>query len=58
MIITDMMKRTEMLFIGSAIMDSIIRGFEPKPVSATGYRAESCTFSVGGEAVNGARAAI
>ena len=38
-------------------MDSLIRGFDPEPVSASGYRAESGTLSVGGEAVNEAMAA-
>lgn len=41
------------VFIGTAIMDSIIRGFDPEPVSVTGYRADSSALSVGGEAVNG-----
>jgi sugar/nucleoside kinase (ribokinase family) len=39
-----------------AIMDSIIRGFDPVPVSATGYRAETGVLSVGGDAVNEAEA--
>ena len=47
----------ELLTIGTALVDSIIKGFDPKPVSASGYRAESGTLSVGGEAVNGAIAA-
>lgn len=45
--------KTDVVFIGTAIMDSIIRGFDPEPVSVTGYRAESGTLSIGGEAVNG-----
>ena len=38
--------------IGTALVDSIIRGFDPEPVSASGYRADSCSLNVGGEAVN------
>ena len=38
--------------IGTALVDSIIRGFDPEPVSASGYRAQSCSLNVGGEAVN------
>ena len=34
------------------MIDSIIRGFDPQPVSASGYRADSCILNVGGEAVN------
>ena len=47
----------DIVFIGSAIMDSIIKGFDPKPVSSAGYRAESGTLNAGGEAVNGSIAA-
>ena len=46
------MNKYDIVCIGTAIMDSIIRGFEPEPVSATGYRAESGSLNVGGEAVN------
>ncbi len=35
-----------------ALVDSIIRGFDPKPVSASGYRAVSGSLNAGGEAVN------
>lgn len=35
-----------------ALVDSIIKGFDPNPVSASGYRASSCTLNAGGEAVN------
>ena len=35
-----------------ALVDSIIRGFDPEPVSASGYRAESGSLNAGGEAVN------
>ncbi len=46
------MSKFDIVCIGTAIMDSIVRGFDPEPVSATGYRAESCSLNVGGEAVN------
>ncbi len=42
----------DIICIGMALVDSIIRGFDPKPVSASGFRAESCSLNVGGEAVN------
>ena len=51
------MSRYDVLFIGTAIVDAIVKGFDPQPVSATGYRAESCALHAGGEAVNGAVAA-
>ena len=51
------MSRYDIVFIGTAIIDSIIKGFDPEPVSATGFRAESCSLNIGGEAVNGAIAA-
>ena len=47
----------DITFIGTALVDSIIRGLDPEPVSATGYRAESGGLYVGGEAVNGSLAA-
>ena len=47
----------DLICIGMALVDSIIRGFDPKPVSASGYRAESGSLNVGGEAVNEAMAA-
>ena len=42
----------EVLCIGTALIDSIIKGFDPDPVSASGYRAVSGSLHVGGEAVN------
>ena len=42
---------------GVAIVDSIIRGFDPEPVSAGGFRAASASLRVGGDAVNQAIAA-
>ena len=47
------MSKYDILFIGTAIVDSIIRGFDPEPVSAAGYRADSGSLHTGGEAVNG-----
>ena len=42
----------DLICIGTALVDSIIRGFRPEPVSASGYTAESCSLNAGGEAVN------
>ena len=50
-------KNTDIICIGMALVDSIIKGFDPEPVSASGYRAVSGTLNVGGEAVNEAVAA-
>ena len=47
----------DLICIGVALVDSIIRGFDPNPVSASGYRAASGSLNVGGEAVNVATAA-
>ena len=51
------MHNVDILCIGMALIDSIIKGFDPKPVSASGFRAESGSLNVGGEAVNEAVAA-
>lgn len=42
----------DLICIGTALVDSIIRGFQPEPVSASGFVAESCSLNAGGEAVN------
>ena len=47
----------DLICIGMALVDSIIRGFDPTPVSASGYVAESGSLNAGGEAVNEAIAA-
>ena len=47
----------DIVCIGMALVDSIIKGFDPNPVSASGFRAASGTLNVGGEAVNEASAA-
>ena len=47
----------DLICVGMALVDSIIKGFDPKPVSASGYRAASGSLNVGGEAVNEAMAA-
>ena len=44
--------RYDLICIGMALVDSIIKGFDPEPVSASGYRAVSGSLNVGGEAVN------
>ena len=50
-------KSFDIICIGTALVDSIIRGFDPEPVSRSGFRAESGSLNVGGEAVNQAMAA-
>lgn len=47
----------DLICIGMALVDSIIRGFDPEPISASGFRAASGSLNVGGEAVNEAMAA-
>ena len=47
----------DVVFVGTAIVDSIIKGFDPKPVSAAGFKAASGTLHAGGEAVNASVAA-
>ena len=51
-----MESKPDLICIGMALVDSIIRGFDPRPVSASGYRAGSGSLNVGGEAVNEAMA--
>lgn len=47
-----MNRRYDVICIGMALVDSIIKGFDTKPISASGYRAASGSLNVGGEAVN------
>ena len=47
-----MTKQKKLLCIGTALVDSIIKGFDKEPVSASGFRAQSSSLNVGGEAVN------
>ena len=47
------MSRYDIVFIGTAILDSVIKGFDPEPVSIAGFRAESGSINAGGEGVNG-----
>ena len=47
-----MTEQKKLLCIGTALVDSIIKGFDKEPVSASGFRAESSSLNVGGEAVN------
>lgn len=51
------MSRYDIVFIGTAILDTVIKGFDPEPVSVAGYRAESGSINAGGEGVNGSIAA-
>ena len=44
--------KPDIVFIGMAIMDVIIKGFDPEPVSVTGYRAESAALNYGGETIS------
>ena len=50
-------RQFDLICIGMALVDSIIRGFNPEPVSASGYLAASGSLNAGGEAVNEAVAA-
>ena len=43
----------DLVCIGVALVDSIVRGFDPKPISKAGFFADSGSLSVGGEALNG-----
>lgn len=52
-----MNKQYDLICIGMALVDSMIKGFNPEPVSASGYVAASGSLNVGGEAVNEAIAA-
>lgn len=47
----------DLICVGTALVDSIIKGLDPNPISASGYRAVSGSLNVGGEAVNEAMAA-
>ena len=47
-----MNRKYDIVCIGTALVDSIIKGFDKTPVSASGYRADSCSLNAGGEAVN------
>ncbi|MBQ6222630.1 MAG: carbohydrate kinase family protein [Solobacterium sp.] len=49
-------KECEVLCIGVALIDSIVKNLDPNPVSASGYRAVSGSLHVGGEAANEALA--
>ena len=46
------MKKYDLVCIGVSLVDSIIKGFNPNPISKAGFFADSGTLSVGGEAVN------
>ena len=42
----------DVICAGMALVDSIVRGFDPQPISASGYRAVSGSLNAGGEAIN------
>ena len=51
------MEKYDIVCIGTALLDSIIRGYNPEPVSASGYTAEEeGSLFLGGEGVNEALA--
>lgn len=52
-----MSEHLDIICMGTALVDSIIKGFDPEPVSASGFTAASGSLNVGGEAVNEAVAA-
>ena len=47
-----MREHLDIICMGTALVDSIIKGFDPEPVSASGFTAASGSLNVGGEAVN------
>ncbi len=50
--VNEMTKTYDIICAGMALVDSIIKGFDPEPVSASGFRARSASLNAGGEAVN------
>ena len=52
-----MNRNYDLICVGVALVDSIIKGFDPEPVSASGFRAVCGSLNVGGEAVNQSMAA-
>ncbi|MCR4705388.1 MAG: carbohydrate kinase family protein [Lachnospiraceae bacterium] len=52
-----MSKKYDLICVGTALVDSIIKGYDPNPISASGYRAVYGSLNVGGEAVNESMAA-
>ena len=42
----------DVLCMGTAIVDCIIKGFQPEPISKTGFAARSTSLAIGGESVN------
>lgn len=47
-----MPKKTDLVCIGAAILDVIMKNFDPNPINATGYMSESIDLCPGGEALN------
>lgn len=50
-------QKYDIICVGMALIDSIIKGFDPIPISASGYRAKEGSLNIGGEAVNEAMTA-
>ena len=48
----NMISKKSITVIGTAIVDCMVKGFDPVPVSASGYRAGSAGLFPGGEALN------
>ncbi len=48
----DITMQNDIICMGMALIDSIIKGFDDTPISKSGYRATSGTLNIGGEAVN------
>lgn len=51
------MKDIDAIYVGTALVDTIIKGFNQKPISASGFIADSASLNLGGEAINGVIAA-
>ena len=45
-------KKFDAVVIGVALIDCVIKGFDPEPISSRGFHAESLTLAPGGEAFN------
>ncbi len=49
-------KRYDLICMGTALVDCLVRGLGPEPASLSGRTAASCSLETGGEAVNAAAA--
>lgn len=45
-------KKYDLLCVGTAIVDCIIKGFQNQRISKTGFAAQSTMLSMGGESIN------